>query len=59
MKGKGNKAVSRARKPSLFARVVTLIEEARQKVAAVANIAQVYTNSRRQASRRLRKTGVD
>lgn len=44
MKGKGNKAVSRARKPSLFARVVALIEEARQKVATVANIAQVYTN---------------
>ena len=32
------------RKPSLFARVVALIEEARQKVATVANIAQVYTN---------------
>ena len=44
MKGKGNRAVSRARKPSLFARVVALIEEARQKVATVANIAQVYTN---------------
>ena len=44
MKDKGNKAVSRARKPSLFARVVTLIEDARQKVATVANIAQVYTN---------------
>ena len=44
MMDKGNKAVSRARKPSLFARVVTLIEEARQKVATVANIAQVYTN---------------
>ena len=44
MKDKGNKAVSRARKPSLFARVVALIEEARQKVATVANIAQVYTN---------------
>lgn len=44
MKDKGNKAVSRARKSSLFARVVTLIEEARQKVATVTNIAQVYTN---------------
>ena len=44
MKGKEKKAVSRVRKPSLFARVVALIEEARQKVAAVANIAQVYTN---------------
>ena len=44
MKDKGNKAVSRARKPSLFVRVVALIEEARQKVATVANIAQVYTN---------------
>lgn len=44
MKGKGNRAVSRARKPSLCARVVALIEEARQKVATVANIAQVYTN---------------
>ena len=44
MKDKGNKAVSRSRKPSLFARVVALIEEARQKVATVANIAQVYTN---------------
>ena len=44
MKDKGNKAVSRVRKPSLFARVVALIEEARQKVATVANIAQVYTN---------------
>ena len=44
MKAKGNKAVSRARKPSLFARVVALVEEARQKVATVANIAQVYTN---------------
>jgi len=44
MKGKGNKAVSRARKSSLFARVVALIEEARQKVATVANLAQVYTN---------------
>ncbi len=32
------------RKPSLFARIVVLIEEARQKVASVANIAQVYTN---------------
>ena len=32
------------RKPSLFARVVALIEEARQKVATVANIAQVYAN---------------
>lgn len=44
MKDKGNKAVSRVCKPSLFARVVALIEEARQKVATVANIAQVYTN---------------
>ena len=44
MKGKGDKAVSRARKTSLFARVVALIEEARQKVATVANLAQVYTN---------------
>ncbi len=44
MKGKEKKAVSRVRKPSLFARVVALIEEARQKVATVANIAQVYTN---------------
>ena len=44
MMDKGNKAVSRARKPSLFARVVALIEEARQKVATVANIVQVYTN---------------
>ena len=44
MKDMGNKAVSRSRKPSLFARVVALIEEARQKVATVANIAQVYTN---------------
>ena len=44
MKDKGNNAVSRARKSSLFARVVALIEEARQKVATVANIAQVYTN---------------
>ena len=32
------------RKPSLFVRIVTLIEDARQKVATVANIAQVYTN---------------
>lgn len=32
------------RRSSLFARVVELIEEARQKVATVANIAQVYTN---------------
>jgi len=32
------------RRASLFARVVALIEEARQKVATVANIAQVYTN---------------
>jgi len=44
MKGKEKKAVSRARSASLFARVVALIEEARQKVATVANIAQVYTN---------------
>ena len=44
MKGKGNKAVSRARKPSLYARVVALVEEARQKVSTVANLAQVYTN---------------
>lgn len=44
MKDKGNNAVSRARRSSLFARVVALIEEARQKVATVANIAQVYTN---------------
>lgn len=44
MKGKEKKAVSRARSASLFARVVALIEEARRKVAAVANIAQVYTN---------------
>lgn len=32
------------RRQSLFARVVALIEEARQKVASVANLAQVYTN---------------
>ena len=32
------------RRTSLFARVVALIEEARQKVASVANLAQVYTN---------------
>ena len=32
------------RKPSLFARVVALVEEARHKVATVANLAQVYTN---------------
>ena len=32
------------RRPSLFVRVVALIEEARQKVASVANLAQVYTN---------------
>ena len=32
------------RSSSLFARVVALIEEARQKVASVANLAQVYTN---------------
>jgi predicted nuclease of restriction endonuclease-like (RecB) superfamily len=32
------------RKPSLLSRVVALIEDARKKVAAVANIAQVYTN---------------
>ena len=32
------------RRSSLFARVVALIEEARQKVATVANIAQVYAN---------------
>ena len=44
MKGKEKKAVSRVRKSSLFARVVALIEEARQKVATVANIAQVYAN---------------
>ena len=44
MNGKGKKAVSRVRKPSHFARLVALIEEARQKVATVANIAQVYTN---------------
>ena len=44
MMDKGNKAVSRVRKSSLFARVVALIEEARQKVATVVNIAQVYTN---------------
>ena len=44
MKGKEKKEVSRVRRSSLFARVVALIEEARQKVATVANIAQVYTN---------------
>ncbi len=44
MKGEEKKSVSRERKPSLFARVVALIEEARQKVATVANLAQVYTN---------------
>ena len=44
MKGEEKKSVSRERKPSLFARVAALIEEARQKVATVANIAQVYTN---------------
>lgn len=33
-----------ARKPSLAARVILLIENARQRVAAVANVAQVYTN---------------
>ena len=44
MKGKEKKEVSRARRSSLFARIVALIEEARQKVATVANIAQVYTN---------------
>ena len=44
MKGKEKKEVSRARRSSLFARVVALIEESRQKVATVANIAQVYTN---------------
>ena len=44
MKDMGNKTVSRSRKPSLFARVAALIEEARQKVATVANLAQVYTN---------------
>ena len=32
------------RRASLFSRVAALIEEARQKVATVANIAQVYTN---------------
>ena len=32
------------RRASLFSRVVALIEEARQKVASVANLAQVYTN---------------
>ena len=44
MKGKEKESVSRERKPSLFARVAALVEEARQKVATVANIAQVYTN---------------
>lgn len=44
MKGKEKKSVSREHKPSLFARVVALVEEARQKVATVANLAQVYTN---------------
>ena len=32
------------RKPSLAERVILLIENARQRVAAVANVAQVYTN---------------
>ena len=32
------------RRQSLFARIVALVEAARQKVATVANIAQVYTN---------------
>ena len=44
MKSRGNKAVSRVRKTSLYARVVALIEEARQRVTTVANLAQVYTN---------------
>ena len=42
MKNAGSKRSGR--KPSLFARVAALVEEARQKVATVANIAQVYTN---------------
>ena len=33
-----------SRKQNLFTRVVALIEEARRKVATVANVAQVYTN---------------
>ena len=44
MKNEEKKSLSRERKPSLFARVAALVEEARRKVAAVANIAQVYTN---------------
>lgn len=44
MKSVGKKTILRARKPSLFLRVVGIVEEARQKVATVANIAQVYTN---------------
>ena len=61
MKGKEKKAVSRVRKSSLFARVVALIEEARQKVATVANIAQVYANFEigRQIVEELLQRGVD
>lgn len=44
MKSVGKKTILRARKLSLFLRVVGIVEEARQKVATVANIAQVYTN---------------
>ena len=44
MNDRSGKPLSRTRKPSLLARVVALVEEARRKVAAVANVAQVYTN---------------
>jgi predicted nuclease of restriction endonuclease-like (RecB) superfamily len=44
MNDRSGKPLPRTRKPSLLARVVALVEEARRKVAAVANVAQVYTN---------------
>ena len=44
MKGRETNAVARVRKPSLFARVVQLVENARRSVAAVADVAQVCTN---------------
>ena len=41
----GGRVSSRAvRKQSLAERVIALIESARQKIATVANVAQVYTN---------------
>ena len=44
MNDRPGKPLPRTRRPNLFARVAALVEEARRKVAAVANVAQVYTN---------------